>query len=47
MIIKWGIIGAIVGAVVGLFAGDVVVFAIFGAMGGVAFRRWIFRIFWE
>ncbi len=50
MIFKWMIIGAIVGAIIGLLmlGGDGFPLGLFwGGAAGIAFRKWIARTFWE
>lgn len=46
MIVKWGIGGLILGAVVGVFTGDIGMSMFIGGLAGIALRKWIFRNLW-
>jgi len=46
MIIKWAIIGGIAGLAAGFYFGNVPFMTILGVVAGIAFRKWILRIFW-
>lgn len=50
MIVKWAFVGAIVGAIFGLFNGGgetIAIGAFCGAGVAIAIRKWIFRTFWS
>lgn len=46
MLLKWAIGGLIVGAIAGIFVGDIVIGALGGAVFAVILRKWIFRNLW-
>lgn len=49
MLFKWGIAGAIIGAIFAMFAGvdEILLMALIGAAAFIAFRKWILRTFWK
>lgn len=46
MLLKWAIGGFVVGALAGLYYGDVLSTALFGSIVAVAFRKWLFEKLW-
>ncbi|WP_155722904.1 hypothetical protein [Clostridium sporogenes] len=49
MLLKWGVVGAILGALLAILAGqtsDIILMAIIGACALISLRKWIFRKLW-
>jgi len=51
MIVKWAVIGAVIGFLIGLLlqqhTDGIITFTIAGGAVGIGFRKWIFTTFWK
>lgn len=48
--LNWGIVGAVLGAILAIISGqpkDIIIMALVGGAAFIALRKWIFRTFWQ